>query len=54
VTVYLAPAWLPGRALWRFESDRRIRNGNLLGRWIEGPLTGREARLVAKTLRREA
>jgi hypothetical protein len=52
MTVYLAPSWLPGKTLWKFESSQRARNGNLLGRWLEGPLAGREARLEVRTLRR--
>ena len=51
--VVKAPAWTKGSAWWEVEVLKRPRNGNVLVRWREGPLKGREARLVAKTLRRE-
>ena len=54
---YLAPNWewepkgvdLP--QWWRVEVLSRPSHGGVRVRWLAGPLAGREARLVAKTLR---
>ena len=49
---YTAPSWLAGAARWRVEILARPHHGNVLARWLQGPLRGREARLCTKTLAR--
>ena len=51
--VLRAPAWTKGRAWWEVEVLARPRNGCVLVRWKEGTLRGREARLIAKTLKKK-
>jgi hypothetical protein len=50
--VATAPAWTKGSAYWKVEVLGPTRNGNVLVRWLEGPLKGKEARLQARTLQK--
>ena len=49
-THHTAPGWGKGETHWRVELLGKPRNGNVLVRWVTGPLKGREARLVWKAL----
>ena len=50
-TLY-APSFARGHAMWRVTVRGHGKHGTTVVRWEEGPLKGREARLVSKSLRR--